>query len=216
MKKFPLISLLGVSMILAGCALKIPSQNSADNKQLAANNNQNQADEQKTDWRVFKLDLKEINGWKSFNDKNLGLSFKIPNDWPEPQSNYAKFDFTDGGYVPYETTGTQIMELGPIVKGGCEGTDCRFYRIEVYPALDTRKIISELQNSPGFTLSDNQSYIAVNGNNAIIFQSDGICGNKSAVIFGTDNTIIFNSKCNESSLDNVDEFKKILSTINLR
>ena len=165
-------------------------------------------------WQDFSLNLEEIDSWELFNDDYLRLSFRIPS-----KLNNQEIDYTDAsyGYMPYEIERYQIIGFGlPMEENEWRVFDHN-YTIEIYPFLEVKDFQKELLVNKGNYLMDDPLYLIVNNNKVILYSEMGMLPNKTAIIFGTDNTIIFHLKSGDNSdLNKIDEFKKILSTINLK
>jgi len=143
--------------------------------------------------------------WSTYNNSQLRIEFKYPDNWPQPKVVNDKGQATDGTKLIWRINIGQLVEK-------CEGGDC--YPYYLY-GISTKNYTSTLDN-----LRKNKDAVAnivekkVNGNSAILYIEKGMGTTQVAIIFGAKQTFEFvgDSGSNPNNDTFSSEFDAILSS----
>ena len=125
--------------------------------------------------------------WQTYQNKEYNFEFKYPGDWPTPSTLQKGNWPSDGGY-PAKENSKWKLEIGGLIKGLCEGTDCYQFYFNGYSAKDYNTVVNELKNTDLIKILEQTT---INESRVVIYNEGGICENKTALIFGQNQTIKF-------------------------
>lgn len=119
--------------------------------------------------------------FKTYSNKELGISFNYSKDWPEPV--FVKNAVPTGGM--FDVDGQWEVELGDLHKNSLEGADKYFASVRgVYKQSRSdilKKIKADEKEGLAKLIKETDSYI--------VYNEAGIVGVKNIMIFGKNKTI---------------------------
>ena len=125
--------------------------------------------------------LSNKSDFKTYINKELGISFNYPKAWPEPV--FVKNAGLTGGM--FDVNGQWELELGDLHKNSLEGADKYFASLRgVYTQSRSdilKKIKADEKEGSAKLIKETDSYI--------VYNEAGIVGVKNIMIFGKDKTI---------------------------
>ena len=217
MKKTLLITLLGASLALAGCAQQAPAQDQNLN-QPTANVNQNVNQPLVNQNQNLNVSQPAVNlnqnvntnqpaeptaDWQTYRNNQYSFEFKYLKEWPKPTMSSGVFT---GGF-PKEKS-NWVLNIGIVGQGPCEGADCSQYLLEGYNDLDYNSALASLKKDEFIS---NLVEKNVNGYKVILFTESGLSTYPTALFFGPDKTLKFRNIWGDKKY-----FDQIISTLKLR
>lgn len=176
--KMPLAILIGV-LVLAGGAYAL-LKNSPD--QIAEQAPTPSAVELPLSSPTTSPTADPIADWKTYANAQYEFEFRYPADWPTPT-------LRTGDNTPY-------LELGKIMKGACEGSDCSPYLIWIDMSENADEVLQVLRNNE--LISNIQSTQSA-GFRRVTFNEDGICSFGNAHWFTPARTYKLRMRCGDTS-----------------
>lgn len=156
--------------------------------------------------------------WKTYKNVKYGFEFRYPKEWPAPVLTVPTQE-TDTAFLNYESVRT-LWHLGVgKQEAACEGELCHLLTMEGYDAGGfnshqnfQQALIEDLKEDE---LAWIESEDKLNGADAIVFASGGMCGYRNAYVFSKQMSLYFTAHCGQEDPELGAMFDAILSTLKL-
>lgn len=152
--------------------------------------------------------------WKTYRNTIYGIEFRYPKEWPAPVFNEGSRSRT--GMPENSDVNTMWqMNIGNQERA-CEGEWCHIFTLEGYVGNQQKLFLEELSYMDDmFPVDMIESKRTVNSSEVVVFSEPGMCGYRSAFIFGKAETAKLSALCGDDDSERTAMFDAILSTLKL-